>query len=469
MSEKKFGFKFPHVFALLFMLTVLMAIFTWFVPAGEFNRVKEGAITKVVAGSYHLVKAKPQGLWEIFEAVVKGWQQSATITFMVIFVGAAITTLEETGSLKVGLAKLVSKLKGREIVTVAIVMTVMSIGGATGVFSNPVVALIPIGLMLSRALGYDEVVGFAMIYLGSYAGFNVGWGNVFTVGIAHTIAELPLFSGLYVRGLLHVINLALTFGFVALYIKRIKADPTSSLTYCESIKCSNDRKPDDSNTPSEEKLTIRHILCLLIAGVSFSAIIYGSLKLNWGMQQYSAIFVMMAVFSGLVGGLGVNGTAAAFVRGCGTMVFAGFVVGMARAISVVMSDGKIIDTIIYWMSVPIAQVGPVLGANMMLLANIIINFFIPSGSGQAVTVMPIMVPLADLTGITRQVATQAFQFGDGFTNCIIPTSGVIMGCLAIAKIPYEKYLKWYGPFLGLQLLLSFVAITVLQLMKWGPA
>jgi uncharacterized ion transporter superfamily protein YfcC len=151
------------------------------------------------------------------------------------------------------------------------------------------------------------------------------------------------------------------------------------------------------------------------------------------------------------------------------MVYAAFVVGMARAISVVMIDGKIMDTLVNWLSMPIGYVGPVLGANFMLIANVVINFFIPSGSGQAVTVMPIMVPLADLTGITRQVATQAFQFGDGLTNCIIPTSGTLMGCLGIANIKYEKYVGWYWKFLFVQLILAAVAVTVLQIVKWGPA
>ncbi len=465
MSEKKIKLKFPHVFALMFMITIFMAILTWIVPAGEFTRVKQGAITKVVAGSYHFVKAQPQGFWQVFESVAKGWQQSAVMIFMVFFVGAAITTLEQTGSIRVGLSKVVKGLKGREIYAVGIVMAIMSIGGATGVFANTVVALKPIGLMLSKALGYDEVVGFGMIYLGSYAGFNVGWGNVFTVGIAHSIAELPMFSGMAVRVLFHIVNLAMSIGFVALYIKKIKADPTQSLTYSPD-------KIDDEDTAvhsKDEKLTTRQMICLLIAVVSFAAIIYGSINLKWGIQHYSVVFIMMAVFSGLVGGLGVTGTANAFVKGCGTMVYAGFVIGMARAISVVMTDGKIIDTIVNWLAMPIAQAGPVLGANMMLAANIIINFFIPSGSGQAVTVMPIMVPLADLTGITRQVATQAFQFGDGFTNCIIPTAGVVMGCLGIAKISYEKYVGWFWPFLATQVVLAFIAITILQIMKWGPA
>jgi len=176
---------------------------------------------------------------------------------------------------------------------------------------------------------------------------------------------------------------------------------------------------------------------------------------------------MMAVFCGLIGGLGLNGTAQAFVKGCGSMAYAALVIGMARAISVVMSDGKIIDTVVYYLSLPIAKYGPVIGANLMFFANVVINFFIPSGSGQAVTVMPIMVPLADLTGITRQVAVQAFQFGDGFTNCFIPTASVVMGCLGLSGIAYEKYVKWIFPLILTQVVLAMVALTVLQTIGWS--
>ena len=291
-----------------------------------------------------MVKAQPQGFWAIFESVAKGWQQSAVMIFMVFFVGAAITTLEQTGAIRVGLSKVVKGLKGKEIYAVGIVMAIMSIGGATGVFANPVMALMPIGLMLSKALGYDEVVGFGRIYLGSYAGFNVGWGNVFTVGIAHSIAELPMFSAMAVRVLFHIVNLALTIGFMSMYIKKIKADLTQSLTYSPDKV----HEEEENIHAKDEKLTTRQTICLLIAVTSFAAIIYGSIKLNWCIQHYSVVFIMMSVFSGLVGGLGITGTANAFVKGCGTMVYAGFVIGMARAISVVMTDGKIIDTITGW-------------------------------------------------------------------------------------------------------------------------
>jgi len=458
----------PHVFALMFIITIIMAVLTWLIPAGQYERVKEGTVTKVVADSFKVVDANPQGFWEIFNSVVKGWVQSASMIFMVFFVGGAIRILEETGTIRVGMNRIVHKLKGKELWAVAIIMLLMSIGGATGVFANPVVALIPLGILLARGLGYDSVVGFAMIYLGSYAGFNVGWGNVFTVGIAHNIAELPIFSGFGVRVFFHVVNLLLTFGFVYLYIKKIQADPTKSLVY-SAEEAAEQAAEQANHFEEQESMDFRHMICTAIVVLSFGAIIYGSLQLKWGIDHYSVVFFMMAVSCGLIGGLGMNGTAVAFVKGCGSMAYAALVIGMARGISVVMSDGKIIDTVVYYLSLPISKFGPVIGANLMFFANVVVNFFIPSGSGQAVTVMPIMVPLADLTGITRQVAVQAFQFGDGFTNCFIPTASVVMGCLGIAGIAYEKYVKWIFPLIALQLVLAVVALTVLQLIGWGPA
>ena len=463
MAEKAKGSRVPHVFALMFIITIIMAALTWLIPAGQYERVKEGTVTKVVADSFKVMDSTPQGFWDIFNSVVKGWIQSASMIFMVFFVGGAIRILEETGTIRVGMNRIVHKLKGKELWAVAIIMLLMSIGGATGVFANPVVALIPLGILLAKGLGYDAVVCFAMIYLGSYAGFNVGWGNVFTVGIAHTIAELPMFSGFGVRVFFHIVNLFLTFGFVYLYIKKVQGDPTKSLVYSAETAAEA-----TNHFEEKESMDIRHMICTAIVIIAFGAIIYGSLELKWGIDHYSVVFLMMAVFCGLIGGLGINGTAVSFVKGCGSMAYAALVIGMARAISVVMTDGKIIDTVVYYLSLPISKYGPVIGANLMFFANIVINFFIPSGSGQAVTVMPIMVPLADLTGITRQVAVQAFQFGDGFTNCFIPTASVVMGCLGIAGIAYEKYVKWIFPFIMLQIVLAMVALTVLQLMHWGP-
>jgi len=384
MAEKTSKSRVPHVFALMFLITIIMAILTWIVPAGEYERIKVGARTVVVADSFKVVESNPQGFWQVFDAVVKGWIQSASMIFMVFFVGGAIKILEETGTIRVGMNRIVHKLKGKEFLAVAVIMILMSIGGATGVFANPVIALIPLGILLAKGLGYDSVVGFAIIYLGSYAGFNVGWGNVFTVGIAHEIAELPMFSGFGVRVLFHIVNVALCIGFVYLYAKKIKNDPTKSLLYS-----AEEAAEEKNHFEEQEHMDLRHILCTLIVFFGFGMIIYGSLELKWGINHYSVIFFMMAVFCGLLGGLGINGTASNFVKGAASLTYAALVIGMARGISVVMTDGKIIDTVVYYISLPIAKYGPVIGANLMFFANTVLNFFIPSGSGQAVTVMPV--------------------------------------------------------------------------------
>jgi uncharacterized ion transporter superfamily protein YfcC len=461
--------KFPHVFSFLFFTVVVVLVLTWIIPAGEFERRREtvnGIVqNRVVPGTYHEVAPAPQPLWKIFPDLDIGFSQSGGMIFMVFFCGAAVYILEKTGTVRVFFQRLLKKVAGKEHLAIFAVMFFMSIGGAVGAFANTSLALLPLGILLSRAMGYDNVVGFGMVYLGSYAGFNVGWGNVFTVGIAQDIAELERFSGLYVRVLFHLVNLLLSCWWVNGYARRIKKNPTSSLLYEEGVDLSeiygSEQKFDD-----QEPFTWRHWSCIAITVLGFGSIIVGSILWNWGIPYYSATFLAMAIFIGLFGGLGINGTCTEFVRGSATMVAGAFVIGISRAISVVMTDGKIIDSVVYYLSQPISYYGPVIGANLMFYANALINVFIPSGSGQAVAVMPLMVPIADLAHISRQVAVQAFQFGDGFTNCIAPTAGVVMSSLALAKIPYTRYVKWFAPMIVIQFILASAALTVLQYIGW---
>lgn len=451
-------------------MVLVVSGLTYIIPAGEYDRTQvlvHGAKQiRVVPDTYHLVEQRPQAPWTVLPALVKGFTQAGGMVFMVFFCGAAVFILERTGTVKVFFQRIISRMEGREHWAIFAVMFLMSMGGATGALANTTLALLPLGILLSRGLGFDNTVGMGMIYLGAYAGFNVGWGNVFTIGIAQNVAELPEFSGFNVRVLFHAVNLMLSYILVARYAKRIKTDPYASLNYEEGMSLDEVYGSGDDSSV-QEKLRTKHYICAAITILGFAAIIFGSLKWGWGVPQYSATFIAMAIFCGLFGGLGVNGTAENFVKGCSTMVAGAFVIGIARAISVVMSDGKIIDSVVHYLAQVISHFGPVIGANVMFYANILINFFVPSGSGQAVAVMPLMVPLADLSGITRQVAVQAFQFGDGFSNCILPTAGVLMSSLAMAKIPYARYVKWFFPVLLAQTVLASIALTVLQLIGWN--
>ena len=452
------------------MMILVVCALTYIIPAGEYERtqVVVGASKqiRVVPDTYHQVTSSPQAPWMILSALVKGFTQSGGMIFMVFFCGAAVFVLERTGTVRVLFQRIIERVAGREHWAIFIVMFLMSVGGATGALANTTLALLPLGILLARGLGYDNMVGFGMVYLGAFAGFNVGWGNVFTIGIAQNIAELPEFSGFKVRVLFHAVNFFLSYMLVAAYARRIKTDPRKSVCHEEGM--SLDEVFGASGDGNErDAMRLKHYICAAITVLGFAAIIWGSLKWGWGVPQYSATFIGMAILCGLFGGLGVNGTAHNFMQGCSTMVVGAFLIGIARAISVVMADGKIIDSVVYYLAQAISHFGPVIGANVMFYANILINFFVPSGSGQAVAVMPLMVPLADLSGITRQVAVQAFQFGDGFSNCVIPTSGVLMTSLAMTKVSYGRYLKWFFPLLLLQTVLASVALTVLQLTGWN--
>ena len=382
---------------------------------------------------------------------------------MIFFIGGAVEVIQQTGTIDAGMGRIVSLLKGREKWAVIIIMAFMSVGGAVGVFANPVIALIPLGVMLAKSLGYDAVVGFAMIYLGSYSGFNVGWANLFTVGLANEIAGLPITSGLWIRIVLHILNTSLVIAFVLRYIRIISKAPTKSLVYAPAAPAAN---TPEAVTGLAEKMSVRQIIIALIVAVGFGFIIYGSLKWKWGVSHYATVFVIIGIVSGFVGGLGLDQTFRSFSKGISNLAFAAFVVAFARAISVIMTDGRIIHTVVYYLSLPVSKVSTLIGANVMLAANVIINFFIPSGSGQAMTVMPIMIPIADLTGITRQVAVQAFQFGDGFTNCIIPTSGTLMGMLGLAGISYGKYARWYLPVILVEIVMGIITVTLMQFFGW---
>ncbi len=470
MNSEKKQFQFLQTCALLFLITIFAAILTWIVPAGEFDYEKVGSVNRVVAGTYHAVEQSPQGPWAVVNATVGGFTKASVLMTMIMFVGAAVYILQQTHSIDLAFGKIAGGKKTNDAVIVFLIMAFMSIGGATGVFANPTVALIPIGILLTTTMGLDRGAGFLIVYLGAYSGFNVGWANPSTLGVAHPIAELPVFSGLGVRVIIHIVNFLLSYAFIMLYIKGIRKDPTKSLNYEAGMKLDEYMGPgalgSDAAPAHEEALSTKHIVNLLATFGAIVAIIIGSITSGWSNSQIAATFLILSIFLGLYNGYGINGTTKIFIKGCSTMLNAAFIVGFANGISIILANGKILNTIVYALSIPMNSLGSVLGANFMFIANIFINLFIPSGSGQAAAVMPIMVPVADLCGITRQVAVQAFQFGDGFSNCLFPTAGTLMGSLGIAGVAWNKYAKWFLPMILAQTVLACGALTILQLIGW---
>ncbi len=462
MNKKKFVI--PTTCALLFMMMILCAVLTWIIPAGAYDTEKVGNTNRVIAGTYHVIESSPVGPWETIMSVPAGFYKAAKLMVMIMFCGGAVEILEKNGSINAAFGKLASNKKLNVNLLVCVLMAFMSVGGAAGVFANPVVALVPIGVILMKNLGYDAFTGFLLVYMGAYSGFNVGWANASTVGTAHPIAELPIFSGFGVRVVLNIINFILCYWFTIRYMKTIKADPKKSLNYEEGLAVSD--YMGGAGNVETGKLTTAHTLSIVGLVVAVAAICVGSIKFKWSYDQMACCFFLLAIFAGFVSGMGVNGTTKTFVSGCGKMANAAFIVGFANGVGIILTNGKILNTIVHWLSIPMQSMSPVLCANFMFIANLLINFLIPSGSGQAAAVMPIMVPMADILGVTRQVAVQAFQFGDGFSNCIYPTAGTLMGSLAVAKTDWARYAKWFLPLLGCQCILSFASLTILQMIGW---
>ena len=387
-TKKKFKLEMPSTCALLFMLTIFAAVLTWIIPAGEFDTEKVGNTTRVIAGTYHTIEQSPQGIWDILTATVTGFQNSAVLLVMIMFIGAAVHLLQKTGAIEVAFKSIAGGGKNANDYVIAFVlMLFMTIGGACGVFANPTVALVPIGIILSQAIGLDAATGMMLVYLGAYSGFNIGWANPSTLGVAHPIAELPVFSGMGVRVFIHVVNFIMTYIFVVMYMKRVRKDPTKSLNYEPGKKASDfmGLKEEGDSSELNGRLTFGQIVALAATLGSIVIVVAGSILFGWGNAQFAAVFLPVSIIIGLANGYGINGTTKEFITGCSKMVNAGFIVGFANAISVVLTNGHILNTIVYYLSMPLSSAGSVVGANLMMVINTIINLFIPSGSGRAKT------------------------------------------------------------------------------------
>jgi uncharacterized ion transporter superfamily protein YfcC len=439
-AAPKKKFEFPHTYVVLFALIIIAAVATYFVTPGVYDRAKDERTgrTLVDPNSYHTVDRTPTTPLQLFYSVPKGMVDSAEIGFFIFICGGAFMVLQATGAIDAGLSRVVTAMRGREKLMIAGTMFIFSVLGGTMGMAEEVIVFIPIGVVLSRAVGYDNIVAIAMFAIGAAIGFSAGFMNPFTVGIAQSIAELPLFSGMTFRLIGYVFIYIAAVAYTLRYAKMIKDDPTKSYVY--GLKLDDDAKSLD-NVP----FTTRHGLVLLILLFAMGWMLYGVFMLDYYVLEIASVFLGMAIIAGLVGGLKLNQIAEEFVIGCKDIAFGALCVGISRGILVTMQNGNIVDTVIRNLAMLVAPLPSGVDAVGMYIVQTLISFIIPSGSGMAATTMPIMTPLSDLVGITRQTAVVAFQYADGFSNNLVPTSGALMAVLAMAKVPYERWFKFMLP------------------------
>jgi uncharacterized ion transporter superfamily protein YfcC len=446
-------------------MIIAMAILTYVIPAGQYQKIESETGRMIVdPNSFAAVDANPAKPFDVLKAFPKGLAAAQSIVFFIFIVGGSFNVVNQTGAIEAGIGKVALSLKGKEKLMIPIIVVLFSIGGATIGMAEEAIVFVPIGIALSRALGYDAVTGMAIVSLGAAAGFTSGFMNPFTVGVAQGIAELPMFSGIGMRIVIWFCTLALVIGYIYRYANKVKADPKNSIVY-ELEEMERDKAIDLSNV---RKMTSKDTAVLLIFAVGMGILIFGVFKFGWYITEIAAIFLAIGIFSGIASGMHMDELAQHFITGAKDMTMGALVVGLARGILVIMEGSLIIDTIVFGLASAISTLPKSISAVGMLLVQSFLNLIIPSGSGLAATTMPIMAPLSDVIGVTRQTAVLAYQFGDGITNSIVPTSGVLLANLSIAKIKYEEWIKFVGPLMILWTLLGCIFMIIAVVTNYGP-
>jgi len=466
ISEKNKVIKMPHPLVILFSIIVIIGIASFFVPAGEYSRIEDPSTGRLVVDpeSFSYVEGTPIGPFGILKAIPKGLNAASSIAFFILLVSGAFAIITSTGAIEAAISRIATLLSGYDKLMIPVIMIVFSVGGATIGLSEENVIFVPIGIALARALGYDAIVGMSIVALGSATGFNAGVFNPFTIGVAQGIAELPLFSGIGYRFIIWGVMIVVTSLYVMKYALKIKKDPTKSYVY-DLEQSEKGSEMDIDNIP---KMTNRQKFVLLSTLCGFSILVYGVSKLGWYITEISALFLGMGLVAGIIAGFTPNKIVQEFVSGAKDLIQGALMVGFARAILIVLTETMLIDTMIYTLASLVSVLPNSISVLGMYAVQIVINFFIPSGSGQAAVTMPIMIPLADVLNINRQVAVLAYQFGDGFTNSIIPTSGTLMALLSIAKIPYQTWVRYVAPLIGIWVVIGGIFIFIANMINYGP-
>ncbi len=412
-------FRVPHTYVIIFALLVLCAAATWFVPGGQYVQSPEGI-------TYEPVAAVPQS-WQVFTAIYHGFVKQAGIIIFILVVGGAFWLLNATGAVSAGIGRFIARVGRRDKWVLAGITLLFSLGGAIFGMSEETIPFVGMVVPLMLSMGYDAFMGMLIVYVAANVGFSSAFLNPFTVGIAQGMAGLPLFSGMGYRIFCWAFLTLLLILFVLHYARR-----------CKGTRLDGDRDTGSLQTP----LSRRQAWILVVLGITVVLLVVGVTVWDWYLPEITGLFLVMGIVAGMIAGFDSGRIADELLAGARDILSAALVVGFASGIIVILQDGKVVDSILHAMQEGLDGQGPLASLSAMYGIQAVINFLIPSASAKAAITIPIMAPFADMVGVSRQAMVLAFQFGDGFTNMLTPTSGVLMAALAMARIPYTRWLKW---------------------------
>ncbi|MFD2035938.1 YfcC family protein [Belliella marina] len=433
---------FPHPMIIMLSFVVLATICTYLIPSGEYDRVLDVETGRevVVEGSYKRIENAPVGVGQMFLSVPEGIIEGAEIVVLIIIVGGAFYVVDKTGAFQTGLESLIYRFKNAKSYLLAIIAVLFATAGALNGLQEEIIAMVPILMILSQRIGYTKVAGIAISLGAALIGGAFGPTNPFSVIIAQKLAEVPLFSA----GMYRMVFFGIALLFWIIYVIKTGKDDSAEW---------------HSYTEKPANISPSHIVILLLVALTFVVMIYGLTNWAWDYNEMSAIFFAMGLAAGFIGKLGINGTAKAYSEGFAELIFAGIIVGLARSIYLLLQEGQIIDTIIYTLFAPIESLPLGLSAFGMMIAQAILHIPVPSTSGQAVLTMPLLTPIADLIGMSRQVVVLAYQYGAGIMDLVTPSNGGLMAILAAAGVSYKEWIQYaWKPILVIFLIASISVV-----------
>jgi len=465
MEKKKFKLTLPSTLVIMVILVVIAWALTWIIPAGTFDYVENSSGTKVIdPNSFHYIENSGISLFKLPEYIVKGFISSIDMGVMILFAGGAFGMIIQSGALQSALSKVIKRYSNKASVFVPILFVLFAALMTNQTLKN-FIAFAPIFVIVCLSLGLDSMTGAAIMILGVGVGYSTGALQTVSTAVAQKIAGLPVFSGLGYRLFCFVVCLIPTGLMLIAYVRKIQKNPKASYTYDldqnHPLRTSADF---DSFGPVDTRKAL--ILVALVAAIVMMA--FGAIKFKWGYTQFSITFMLLGIVVGICAGWGPSKIGDSFEKGCITMLDAWFITAFALPIANLLTDGNIINTIVHSITSVFVYVPTFLQGGVMFLANAIINIFLVSGSGQAAAVMPIMLPVADAIGMTRQTAVLAFNFGDGFTNWIVPTNNVLLAALAAANVPFGRWVKFVWKYMILWVVLGIVLMAGAQMINYGP-
>ncbi len=454
----------PHPVVLLFVIIIIATLMSHFLPAGSFDRVEVDGRQRVVPGSYHTIAPTPLSFLDMFTAMPKGFDAAISIIFIVLSSGIMFGVLEKSGMIENAVGTFVHKLgeERRNFIVVMLTFLYGMLGVMIGYENN--IALVPIAAVAVLAIGGDVMLAAAIAVGGVTVGFGLSPINPYTVGTGHKIAEMPLFSGALLRSALCFGGLSILAFFNLRYYKRLLKDRASSLVKDVSTDGLALTHPLDYYRMTPNNWVI---LSIFIGGLAI--MLYGLFQYHWYIDEISAIFVMIAIAAGIAAGMSGTTISDTALKSVGVVAPGAFMVGLATTIKVILEQGGIGDTIAFFLSEMLKDLPLYASAVGMSAAQCVINFMIPSGSGQALATLPIMIPLGDVIGLTRQTTILAFQIGDGVTNLFNPTLGGLIAMLSLCRVPFDRWLRFIMPVIGVIIILAWLFLLFSVFIEWGPA